>query len=77
MMPILRTSQLMGELYGVSLCTGTIMPVIHEAQTNLSAVTSQISGAIQAAPVACFDETGMRVAGKLHWLHAAVTETLT
>lgn len=77
MMPILRTSQLMDELYGVSLCAGTIMSVIREAQANLSPVTSRIAGAIQTASVAGFDETGMRVAGKLHWLHAAVTETLT
>ena len=33
--------------------------------------------ALKAVPIAHADETGMRVAGKIHWLHVLATTTLT
>lgn len=37
----------------------------------------KIKEALQGEPVAHFDETGMRVCGKLTWLHVASSESLT
>jgi len=44
---------------------------------RLEAVEEQIKAQLIAAPVCHFDETGVRVAGKLHWLHVACNAQYT
>jgi transposase len=77
MLPLERSGQLMADLYGLPIANATILGMIQEAEERLSPTTARIAEAIVCAPVAGADETGLRVAGKLHWLHTAVTEALT
>jgi transposase len=77
MLPIDRTGQLLFDLYGVPISSATILGMIREADTVLSPTTTRIGLAVAHAPVAGADESGLRVAGKLNWLHTAVTDTLT
>jgi transposase len=77
MMPIMRTGALMGDFYGLPMSDATVLAANEEAKTRLADTVAAIGNALQAAPVAHADETGMRVAGKLHWMHFLVTATLT
>src|ERR1700687_1969811 len=44
---------------------------------GVAPIEQQIKEAIIVAPVAHFDETGLRVCGQLNWLHVASTDRLT
>ncbi|MHB8165746.1 MAG: IS66 family transposase [Sulfuricella sp.] len=65
MMPVARTGALMGDFFGLPMSDATVLAASEEAKTRLAATVVDIGNALQAAPVAHADETGMRVAGKL------------
>ena len=77
MLPILRTTRIMRDTCGVALSPGAVVRMIHIAAGNLTPTVARIADAVRDARVAHFDETGMRVAGKLHWLHTAATPNMT
>lgn len=75
--PLARTEELLTDFYGQSPSE----PVILEANRQLVQQTQPSRASIKqqliAARVANFDESGLRVEGKLHWLHVASTPELT
>jgi transposase len=75
--PLARTEELLRDFYGQSPSEAVIIAANQQmvAQTKVS--LESIKQQIIAADVANFDESGLRVAGKLHWLHVAGTDTLT
>ena len=77
MMPLNRTGQVLGDFFDLPMSDGTIQACKEEAASLLSPTVDLIGKACQAAPVLHADETGMRVAGKLHWLHIYATLILT
>lgn len=77
MLPVARAAQLLADLYDLPISAGTIMAMIGEANAVLTPTVDRIADAIVQANVAGADESGFRVAGKLNWLHTAVTEALT
>jgi hypothetical protein len=72
-----RTAQALGDLFGLALVPSTVGAMVKRVARPLAAVLEQIRGAIAGAGLAHFDETGMRVAGACHWLHAAGTDRFT
>ncbi|MFC4346207.1 IS66 family transposase [Cupriavidus numazuensis] len=76
-LPVDRTAQALADLFGVRLSTGTIQNSINDAAHRLRSAVTQIRQALQGAAVAHFDESGVHVAGKLHWLHSVSTAMLS
>jgi len=77
LVPLARTAQLMQDLYGVSLSQASIQRFAQEAASALQTTVAAIGRAVQQADIVHADETGIRINGKLHWLHCAVTRTLS
>ena len=75
--PLARTAALMQDLHGVRLSQASIQSFAQDAARLLRPTVAAIGRAVQGAGVVNADETGIRVKGKLHWLHCAVTLTLT
>jgi len=69
-----RTAQALRDLFGLPVSEGTVAALTARAGTDLGAFMAAVQAAISAADVAHFDETGLRVEGKLHWLHSASTD---
>lgn len=76
-LPLARTSQALRDLFGLSMSAGTVQNCITQAARMLSPAVELIGQALQSAPVAHYDETGMRVGIVMHWLHTCSTEELT
>jgi transposase len=72
-----RTAQALAELFGVPLSPGTVAGITARAATGLGSFLERAREEIAGSAVAGFDETGFRVAGRLHWVHCARTGKYT
>jgi transposase len=72
-----RTAQALAELFGVPLSSGTVAALTARAAGRLGGFLEHAREQIAGSPVAGFDETGFRVAGRLAWVHCARTGTYT
>lgn len=71
-----RTAHALGDLFGAPVSAGTVAGWVTRTASGVTdKVLPVIRDRITAAPVVHFDETGMRVAGRLAWLHSASTRT--
>jgi transposase len=70
-----RTAEILQDQYGVRPSEGSLQRWIAQASERLMEAYTAAGNSIQAAEVGHFDESGMRVAGKLRWLHVAASET--
>lgn len=68
-----RTAAALAELFGTPVSAGTVTAMTLRAAGGLDGFLGQVRERIAAARVAHFDETGLRVAGKLRWVHSAST----
>jgi len=78
MIPLERVSETFEDLYGHRLAEGTIVETCQEAAKLVRSVNQAVKKYLtELAQVVHFDETGLRIDGKLHWLHVACTTLLT
>jgi transposase len=76
-LPYQRTAQLFADWLGTRVSTATLASYLATGAGDLQGFLDEVHRQIITAPVAHFDETGARVQGRLRWLHAASTDTLT
>ncbi|HEX4394060.1 MAG TPA: IS66 family transposase [Mycobacterium sp.] len=72
-----RTAQALAELFGTPVSEGTVAAMSRRAAGGLEEFCAQVGDRIATNGVAGFDETGLRVAGALHWVHCARTDRFT
>ena len=77
LLPFARTSEAMRDLFGCRVAPGTLHTTRRRAAAQLVGVVERITAGIKASEVIGADETGLRVAGRSHWLHVARTGGLT
>jgi transposase len=77
MLPFERCAAILEDLCGASLSVATLQYACVQAAQELAPVVQEIGDALSVAPVAHADETGFRVAKRLHWLHTVCNPNLT
>ena len=77
LIPLRRISQMMADLYGASVSDATIVDATRRCDEHLAPFETAVKQALGQSPILHVDESGVRTAEKLHWLHSARTNTLT
>ncbi|MGH8378496.1 MAG: IS66 family transposase, partial [Gammaproteobacteria bacterium] len=77
LLPEARTSEALADLVGCTLSDGSVAGWVQEAAERLAPTVAQIADLVAASPVQHADETGVRIEGRLHWLHVNSTRFLT
>ncbi|MEO6320920.1 MAG: IS66 family transposase [Polaromonas sp.] len=76
-LPLERTQEYFREVHQLNLSEGTLVTVQASCAERLVPVEQDIRRGVTEAAVVNFDETGLRVDRKTHWLHVAGTAFLT
>jgi transposase len=76
-LPLKKIQRLFTDLYGYALNSGTVLQATARCYHALASSQEAIKAQGLASPVYHFDETGIRVEGRLHWHHVASTTTAT
>jgi transposase len=69
--PYKKIQLLFGDLFGYSINESTVYSASRQCYKKLEGTEEAIKSKVAGSDVAHADETGLRVAGKLHWLHTA------
>jgi|LGOV01.1.fsa_nt_gb transposase len=77
MMGIKRTHNILSAVFGIPISTGTIFSMVKDCGLKLKDTVERIRQTLCDSPSANFDETGLRVNKKLHWVHSASTALFT
>ena len=76
-MPLGQISTLFTDMYGYELNSGTIENALEKGYHLTAPLEAAVVDALKESKTAHFDETGLRVAGRLYWLHTAGNELYT
>lgn len=76
-LPVARVAELCADLLGVAVSTGWIAAQLGRAAAALSGFDERAREVLRRSPVAHFDESGGRAAGRTRWVHSASTAAVT
>jgi transposase len=68
-----RTARALADLFGADVAVATVAGWVRRCAQRLDTFGRLVAEAVAGAPLAFFDETGFRTAGRLYWLHSAST----
>jgi transposase len=77
LLPAQRTCEVLNDLLGVKVSEGTLYNTKAQCFEHLAPIEQEIQQTLVKSTVVHFDETGMRVNGRLWWLHVACSNGLT
>ena len=77
LLPYARTTEAMKELFGCALSTGTLSTAVRQCASGLVETELKIKRGLRRSSVIHADETGLRVGGRLHYVHVASNSRLT
>ena len=69
-----RAAEAMDDLFGLPVCDGTVAAVIACHAGRLDGFIDLVKTRLREAEVVNADETGLRVAGRTHWVHSTSTD---
>jgi transposase len=75
--PVARTTEIFADLVQHQVSEATVLKASEQLDRCIAPSTEAVKGMLREAEVLHVDESGLRVTGKLHWLHVACTERLT
>jgi transposase len=77
LLPYQRTAEAMRDLFGCRLSTGTVANIMRECADSLLETELKIKRGLRRAALIHADETGLRVEGRLHFVHVTSNSRLT
>ena len=77
LLPSARSAEFFRDIFKAAVSEGTLDTILREGARNLAAFMDDLKKKMIAAPVAHFDETGLSLNGKNHWLHSVSTKEAT
>lgn len=77
LLPYHRISEFLKDYCHCAISVGSLSNFEKHAKENLSSFQTWIKSSLQASEVLHSDETGLRVEGKLHWMHVASNDRFT
>jgi transposase len=72
--PVARTAQIFQDLYGQAPSEATILKASKQLNQHIQPAREAVKEMLHQEPLLNADETGLRVEGKLHWLHSVSTD---
>ena len=75
--PLERTAEIFNDLYEFPLTEAAVQQANLEVAQQIAPAVAAVKAQVTQAEVAHFDESGLRVTGRLQWVHVASTDRLT
>jgi transposase len=76
-LPYDRLQEIFRDIHGVHLSEGTLYNANRTCYEKLEAFDKTVKEQVTTSDIAHFDESGLRVNKKLHWLHVSSTDKFT